>query len=191
MNRSPSVSSNIYQFKSNGLCDSVYHFDDDLTVTPNHIYSSSNISLFFYLPRLSSFQVTENEMFSFLRIFSQDKSFPFIRKLQLDYWPQSLMKNTQQIFDIFPCLQSLSIGKVDELDIFGDILDKFLVLLPNKQVIIHLHVGGLYFDDIFPAYLADEQLKINLEDIFIPVHKRKISYNISFDRNNRFIDIWL
>jgi len=191
LNRSPSLSSNIYQFKSNGLRDSVYHFDDDLTVTPNRVYSSSNISLFFHLPRLSSFEVIENEMFSFLRIFSQNKSFPFIRKLKFDYWPQSLKKNTQQIFNIFPCLQSLSIGKVDEFDIFGDILEKFLVVLPNKQVIIHLRVGGLYFDEIFPAYLDDEQLKTNFEDIFIPVHKRKISYDISFDRNNRFIDIWL
>jgi hypothetical protein len=102
-----------------------------------------------------------------------------------------LKKNSQQIFNIFPCLQSLSIGKVDEFDIFGDILEKFLFLLPNKQVIIHLRVGGLYFDEIFPAYLDDEQLKTNLEDIFIPVHKRKNSYDISFDRNNRFIDIWL
>ncbi len=168
----------------------VHQFTDDLTLTPKRIYSSTNTSLLFRLPRLTSFEVPENEMFAFLKIISQSKSLPHIRKLQLDHLPTPLMKNTQQIFNIFPCLQSLSIDKVDEFNIFGDILDKFLTVLPNKQVLIHLRVGGLYFNDICLEYLDEEQLKTNLEAIFLPLSKRKNSYDISFNRSNRFIEIW-
>lgn len=188
LNRS---SSNINRFLSNDVDDSIYYFADDLTLTPNRIYFSSNISLLFYLPRLSSFAVTKDNMYSFLEIFSQRKTFPNIRKLQFACLPISLMNNNEQIFNIFPRLQSLSIDNVNEFEIFRNIFEKFFVLLSNTHVLIHLCISGLYFDDICPENLNNEQLKTNLEEIFIRSRRKKNSYDISFNRQNRLIDIWL
>ena len=171
--------------------DLVCFIADDLTLTPNRTYSSSNPDLLFHLPRLSLFQVIENEIFSFLRILSQSKSFPNIRKLQVAYLSDLLMEKSRQIFNIFPCLQSLSIDKVDDLEKFGDILDKFLIVLPNKSSFIHLRVSGLYFDYIYPENVNEEELKIVLGEMFPALQKRKDSYNISFNRSHRSVDIWL
>jgi hypothetical protein len=184
-------SSNIHQFTSEDVKDLIYYFADDLTLTPNRIYSASNISSLFHFPRLSSLEVTDNEMFILLTIFNQSKSYPTIRKLQLDHCPDLLIRNSRQIFNTFPCLRSLSIGKVNEFDKFGEILDKFLLISPSKQALIHLCIGGLYFDDICPRYLDEEQLKTSLSEIFLPLRKRKNAYNISFNRSNRSVDIWL
>jgi hypothetical protein len=129
-------------------------------------------------------------MFSFLKLLFQCKSFPNIRKLQLDHCSVSLMKNIQQILNTFPRLQSLSIGKVNDFQLFGDILKKFLFVSLDKQVLIHLCISGFYFDEIYPEYLDEEQFKRNLEEIFIPLRIRKNCYNISFNRHNQFLDIW-
>ncbi len=157
-------------------------------MTPNRTYSSSNPYLLFHLPRLSLFEVVENEMFSFLTILSQCKSFPNIRKLQIAHLSDLLMNNSRQIFNIFPCLQSLSIDKVDEFNKFGEILN---IVLPNKSSFIHLRVSGLYFNDICPEYLNEKELKRNLGEIFLALQRRNNSYDISFNRSHRSVDIWL
>ncbi len=185
MNRS---SSNINRFLSDD--DSIYHFNDDLTLTPNRIYFSSNISLLFHLPRLSSFVITKDNICSFIELFSQNKLFPNIRKLKFNYFPISLLKMSTEIFNRFPRLQSLSIDQIDEFEIFRNIFEKFFIELSNINLLIHLCLSGLYFDDICPENLDDQQLKINLEEIFIRSRRKLNSYDISFNRQNRSIDIW-
>ncbi|CAF1001226.1 unnamed protein product [Rotaria sordida] len=78
-------------------------------------------------------------------------------------------------------LQSISIDKVNEFDKFADIFDKFLVVLPNKQPLIDSRLSSLYFDDIYPGYLDDEKIKTVLEENFPSLHKRKNSYDMSFN----------
>ncbi len=160
-----------------------------MTSTPNRIYFSSNISLLFHLPRLSSFTVAKDSMCSFLEVLSQTKSFPNIRKLQLGFLPMSLWQMPTQIFRTFPRLRSLSIGQVDNFQIFRNIIEKLFIKLPNAHVLIHLCLIGLYYDDICPENLDDERLKTNLEHIFIQSRRKFNSYDISFNRQNRSIDI--
>lgn len=182
-------SSNIHQFICNGEEDSVYHFADDVTLTPNRIYSSSNISLLFHLPHLSSFEVIRDEMIPFLNLSTSIKSFNNIRKLHFDHWPIHLMRNTR-IFNKFPCLQSFSVNNVDTFDTLKYILHQFLDELSNKQMIIHLHICGLVFNEICFEYFDEEQSKINFGEIFFPLFNSTNSYDVSFNRMHRFIDVW-
>ncbi|CAF4984496.1 unnamed protein product, partial [Rotaria sp. Silwood1] len=101
----------------------------------------------------------QTETLLFLKISSGNNSFSNIRKFQPDHLSDLLIKISRQIFNTILYLQSISIGKVNEFDKFADILDKFLVVFPNKQPLIHSRLSSLYFDDIYPDYLDDEQIK--------------------------------
>jgi hypothetical protein len=187
LNRS---SSNINRFLLNDADDSIYYFADDLTLTPNRIYFSSNISLLFHLPRLSSFAVNKENIYYLLDLFSKNRSFPNIRKLQLACLPISSTKISTLIFRTFPRLKSLSINEINEFEIFRNTFDELFIRLPNTYALLHLCLAGLYFDDICPEDLYDERFKTNLQEIFIQSQRKMNSYDISFNRSNRSIDVW-
>lgn len=185
-----STSSNIHQFKINNLFDINSYFSEDLTLVPQRLYSTSNISLLFHLTHLSSFITTGNEFYSLIDLYSQDKSIPNIHRLQINSFSSILLTKSEHILRIFPRLRSLSIDQVNEYEILTKIFDKFLPVLPNKQSIIYLRIGGLVFDEICLEFINDEQIMCNFENLFIPLFIRKNAYCISLNRKNRLVDFW-